>query len=401
VRVALTDFRWPLDPALAEGRDETVLARALYATPLVPDPGTGRPLPGLCRGWAASDGFREWRLTCRSAPAIAAALRRVGKLQGSPLRWAFADAKVSAPTANALRVRLPFAWRRFPYVLTSVATAPRFLSGPFSLVSGSPRRVVVRAEGRTVIFRKLPARVARAGFRDGKLDEAPVPLGDIAATHADDMLSGALHVRELLGLDLVLLRIRNGALRRAYWETANRGDYEQLVPELDGAAAYGFGGTEAADPARFRRALKSIPSLPQVTVRLQVAADPVLRYGARLLSADWRGVGLGPLLVAARGDATFERLIAPYAQGEALPAQLVLGEHVPGRSQLLRLLAATQQGNELEQFDQNVRSTAAVIPVAWVVDARLVSPRLRGWREDVLGNVDYAAVRSLASSRRP
>jgi hypothetical protein len=340
-------------------------------------------------------------LTCRSAPAIAAALRRVGKLQGSPLRWAFADAKVSAPTANALRVRLPFAWRRFPYVLTSVATAPRFLSGPFSLVSGSPRRVVVREEGLTVIFRKLPARVARAEFRDGKLDEAPVPLGDIAATHADDTLTGALHVRELLGLDLVLLRIRNGALRRVYWETANRGDYEQLVPELDGAAAYGFGGTEAADPARFRRALKSIPSLPQVTVRLEVAPDPVLRYGARLLYADWRDVGLGPLLVAARGDATVERLIAPYAQAEALPAQLVLGEHVPGRSQLLRLLAATQQGTELEQFDDNVRSTAAVIPVAWVVDARLVSPRLRGWREDVLGNVDYAAVRSLASSRRP
>jgi len=41
------------------------------------------------------------------------------------------------------------------------------------------------------------------------------------------------------------------------------------------------------------------------------------------------------------------------------------------------------------------------VPVAWVVDARLVSPRLRGWREDTLGDVDYSAVRSLASSRRP
>ena len=44
---------------------------------------------------------------------------------------------------------------------------------------------------------------------------------------------------------------------------------------------------------------------------------------------------------------------------------------------------------------------AATIPIAWVVDARLVSPRLEGWREDALGNVDYAAVRSRASSRRP
>jgi hypothetical protein len=401
VRVALTNFRWPLDPALADGRDETVLARALYATPLIPDPQTGRPLPGLCRGWAAYDGFRDWHFTCRSAPAIAAALRRVGKLQRSPLNWAFADAKVSAPTANVLRVRLPFAWRRFPYVLTSVATAPRFLSGPLSLVSGSPRRVVVRRQGLTVVFRKLPARVARVEFRDGKVDEAPVPLGDIAAMHADGAVSRAMHVRTLLGLDLVLLHSRNAALRRTYWETANRGDYEQLVPELDGAAAYGFGNTEVADPARFRRALKSIPSLPGVAVRLQVAPDPVLRYGARLLDADWRDIGLGPLLVSARGDATFQRLIAPYAQGEALPAQLVLGEQVPGRSRLLRLLAATQQGNELERLDHGLRRTAAVIPVAWVVDARLVSPRLQGWHEDVLGNVDYAAVRSLASSPRP
>jgi hypothetical protein len=42
---------------------------------------------------------------------------------------------------------------------------------------------------------------------------------------------------------------------------------------------------------------------------------------------------------------------------------------------------------------------ASAIPIAWVVDARLVSPRLEGWREDVLGNVDYSVVKSLASSR--
>jgi hypothetical protein len=33
-----------------------------------------------------------------------------------------------------------------------------------------------------------------------------------------------------------------------------------------------------------------------------------------------------------------------------------------------------------------------VVPIAWAVDARLVSPRLRGWREDALGVVDYNRV---------
>jgi hypothetical protein len=33
-----------------------------------------------------------------------------------------------------------------------------------------------------------------------------------------------------------------------------------------------------------------------------------------------------------------------------------------------------------------------VIPICWVGDARWVSPRLRGWSEDVLGDVDYTRV---------
>jgi hypothetical protein len=55
----------------------------------------------------------------------------------------------------------------------------------------------------------------------------------------------------------------------------------------------------------------------------------------------------------------------------------------------------------LARFDGALRDLARVIPVAWVVDARLVSPRLSAWREDVLGDVDYTAVRARASSRFP
>jgi hypothetical protein len=404
VRVALTDFRWPLDPALAQGRDETTLARTLYATPLRIDPVTGSLRAGLCSGWTASSGFRTWAFDCRNAPAIAAALKRVGRLGNTTLHWVFAGARVRAPSATRLVVHLPFSWRRFPYALTAVASAPPSVAGPFHLVSGSRDQIVVRRPGLSVVFRRLGPYAALRAFRRGGLDEAPVPLGDVGTVKADPELRGALHARRLLGLDLLVFHGLGADLRRAYWETANRGDYEQLVPELRGSAAFGLVGTdEKADPARFRRAVKAIPSLPSIRVRIGVPDDPVLRYGGALLYAQWRDIGLGPQLVAqsAGVDASFLRVLSPYPQEEAIPAELVLRYGVGSRTELSRALAATQQHEELDRLDDELRVSGEVVPVAWVVDARLVSARVQGWREDSLGNVDYAAVRSLASSRRP
>jgi hypothetical protein len=403
VRVALTGFRWPLDPALAEGRDETTLARALYATPLRTDAATGAVVPGLCTAWKASPDFRDWTFTCSGAPSIAAALRRVIRLKDAPSRWLFADAtRISAATATRLRIHLRFGWRRFPYALTAIAAAPRFVPGPFRLVSGSATRVVVRMPGLTVVFRRLGASAAVRAFRRGQLDESPVPLGDVVADQKDAGLRHAVRSRRLLGLDVLLFHGVDPEVRRTYWETADRADYEQLIPEEDDSGAYGLvGGGPSADPARFREAVHAIPSLPRVLVRIAVPPDPVLRFGARLLYANWRDLGLGPRLVAGSSgaDASFRRLLALYPQEEAIPAELTLGDGVGSRADLLRALAATDQKDDLERLDRRLRQSAAVVPIAWVVDSRLVSPRLDGWREDVLGNVDYAAVRSRASSR--
>ena len=403
MRVALTDFRWPLDPALARGRDETTLARALYATPLRVDPASGAPVPGLCSGWAASNEFREWRFTCRSAPSIAAALRRVARLRAAPLHWLFADTRIGAPSASQLVVRLPFSWRRFPYALTTVAAAPRFVPGPFRLVSGSAKRVVGRNASLTVEFRLYPRRGAERAFERGKVDEAPVPLGEIAATRA--RVGDVVHARTLLSIDGVVLRRLLPELRRVYWSTADRGDYAELVAESEGAAAPSLVGAKVkGSPQAFRRAVGEIHSLPRVLVRIGVPADPTLRYGARILYAQWRDVGLGPELVTepARAlDGSFGRRFASFPQEEALPAELVLGAGLGSRRLLLRALAATDQKAALEEFDADLRAGAGFVSISWVVDARLVSPRLRGWREDALGDVDYSVVRSLASSRGP
>jgi hypothetical protein len=103
----------------------------------------------------------------------------------------------------------------------------------------------------------------------------------------------------------------------------------------------------------------------------------------------------------AGSDASFQRLLALYPQVEAIPAELSLRDGLASRPELERVLAATDQTAVLQQFDGRLRRSAAVIPIAWVVDARFVSPRLQGWREDLLGNVDYTSVISRAASRGP
>jgi len=309
---------------------------------------------------------------------------------------------VSAPTATSLVVRLPFAWRRFPYALTTVAAAPRFVPGPFALVAGSRRRVVVRRDGQTVAFHRLPPRVAVREFRAGRLDEVPIPVGEIALTRADARIGFAVRTQQLLGIDIVVFSERTPqALRRAYRDTAVRRDYEGLIPQRKNAGAYGLLGGERARPADFRRALDEIPSLPRRAVSVDVPPDPALRAGARLLYAQWRDVGLGPKLVSetrTEPDAALRRIVALYPQEEAIVAELILRQSLPQREAVLRALAATRQG--LPSVNGELWASARVVPIAWVVDARLVSPRLEGWRADLLGDVDYAAVRSLASSRR-
>jgi hypothetical protein len=387
IRVALSDFRWPLDPALAATRDETTLARTLYATPLRTDP-AGRIVPDLCTAWAASQDFRTWRFKCRAARAIAAELGRVGGLAASPSRWLFAGARVTIAGHGTVVVRLPFAWRRFPYALTAVAAAPRGVAGPFRLVRGSADRVVARASGRTIVFRRLSPTTAARAFRAGGLDEAPVPIGDVQALRA----RYDVRVRELLGIDALLFdRSVDVRLRRAYRDTANRTDYQTL---LGTSMATGFvAGGPKLDPAAFRRAVDEIPALPRVAVR--IARPPALAYAADILYGQWREAGLGPLRVASarRHAAELERLIAAYPQAEALPAALVLGRGLGDRTRALEALARVNEKDDLTAVDAALRADARAIPIAWVTDARLVSRRLRGWREDLLGDVDYSRVR--------
>jgi hypothetical protein len=341
-------------------------------------------VPGLCRDWAASEQFRAWRFRCTHALEVAAALRRVARLRASPANWIFSAAdRISVPSAGVLVVHLRFPWRRFPYALTAVAAAPRSVAGPFRLVHGSPNRVELARGGVRLVVRRLSGIAVVRALRAGELDEAPVPLGDVGLFRSD---RSTLRLRELLAVDVVAFR--RGAVppdvRSAYWQTANRGDYSALVAQDGAPPAFSLAGSVAkADPAAYRRAVKSIPSLPQVAVRIAVPPDPVLQYGMRILYAQWRELGLGPQVVGRRGapDAELRRVAAVYPQQEAL-----LGGHTTA-------LGAGDQRSAFERLDDDLRRSADVIPICWVADARWVSPRLRGWNEDVLGDVDYTNVR--------
>jgi hypothetical protein len=226
----------------------------------------------------------------------------------------------------------------------------------------STRRIDLRGRLHLVFVRVDPHR-ALDMFRRGELDEVPVPLGDIQAVLRDRQLAPAARIRRLRAIDVVVCE-RGGvlerfpALRRAYDDTADRADYQALVSELQAPAATSLDEqpkpNARAAAVAFSRAREQIGDLPRVAVRFAEPSDPELAYGTNLLVASWRDIGLGAYVGKGRPDA---RLVRIFLDRRSLqPARLT-------------------------------------IPIAWAVDARLVSPRLRGWREDASGRVDYRRLR--------
>jgi hypothetical protein len=231
----------------------------------------------------------------------------------------------------------------------------------------SKRRVDLPGRLR-LVFVRVDSHRALEMFRRGELDEAPVPLGDIQAVLRDPALRPAVRIRRLRAIDVVVwepggVLERFPKLRRAYDDTADRADYQALVPELQAPAATSLDEqpkpNARAAAVAFSRARKQIGDLPRVAVRFAEPSDPELVYGTNLLVASWRDIGLGAYVGKGRPDARLERV---FDTGSLQPAR-------------------------------------RVIPIAWAVDARLVSPRLRGWHENPLGVVDYRRLR-LRDRRR-
>ncbi len=209
------------------------------------------------------------------------------------------------------------------------------------MVRARPGEIVARRGDSKIVFRQVEPHRAAVLFRRGKLDEAPVPVGDIRAALRDETVQQAVHVTRLGAVDTLVFLHASAAIRRALSQTADRRDYALLVPEDPAAAA-------PSPPARlFRAARRSIATLKNARVRIAVDDDPALRYGASLLVASWRDLGLDVRIVQKNANARFTRLAS------AGPAS---------------------------------------VPIARAVDARFVSPRVRGWREDAHGLVDYSRV---------
>jgi hypothetical protein len=287
----------------------------------------------------------------------------------SPEEQTAAPLPVRGP-AHTLRVALDPAFAE--------ATVARALAGRFQLVRRSPDRIVVARPGLTIVFRRLDPYEAVRAFSRGELDEAPVPQGEIRALEADRKLGPTLRAQSLHGVDLVVFAPRvPRAVRRAYWLTGPRGEYQALIPEKVAPAAFGLlPGAEPTGAADARRARASIRSLPRVPVRLAVPKVRELIEAAEIAWADWRQLGLPVTLVpgAKRAEARFVRLIPADPRPEALFAALGL------------------DGGPLHRLDERLRDGALVVPLARVAEARLVSPRVRGWRMDALGVVDYSRV---------
>ena len=170
----------------------------------------------------------------------------------------------SLPMRRLLTIRLRFSWRRFPYALTAVGAAPRFVAGP---VQARQRNEAARrraARGTDVAVPPPRCARSRAGVQAGKAGRGT----GAARRHRRDEGRRADRERSQSAHPAWprsrLRSVRIGyRLQRAYRDTADRVDYEELISELNGSSAYGFLGGEKADPARYRRALDAIPSLPR------------------------------------------------------------------------------------------------------------------------------------------
>jgi hypothetical protein len=293
------------------------------------------------------------------------------RLRGASLVLALALAGCHSPgkeAASPLPVRGPDRTLRVALdAYYADATVARALARPFRLVSRSRDRIVVARPGLTIDFRRLDPYAAVSAFRRGELDEAPVPQGEIRALEADAVLGPTLRAQSLAGLDAVVFDRRvPHAVRRAYSLTAPRGEYQGLIPERVAPAAFRVvpGGDETSS-ADARRARASIRDLPRVPVRLAVPSRPELVEAAEIPWAEWRQLGL-PVTLAPGGRDAEARFVRATSQ-KAL-------------SELRRQPGADRP------------DVALIVPLAHVAEARLVSPRVRGWRMDAQGIVDYSRV---------
>jgi hypothetical protein len=210
----------------------------------------------------------------------------------------------------------------------------------FDVATARAGEVVVRRGPLRIVFSEVEPHRAAVLFRRGRLDEAPVPVGDIRAALDDGTVGDAVHVTNLAAVDGLRASRLPQSLRDTLAATAARRDYAQLVPEdLDAAMP--------SPPARvFRAARDGVLGLPKTPVRIGVQGDPALAYGASLLAASWRDLDLDVHVVRHGANATFVR-----------------------------------------------GSAAGAIPISRAVDARFVSPRVRGWRENAQGVIDYVRVK--------
>jgi hypothetical protein len=293
------------------------------------------------------------------------------RLRGASLLLALALAGCHSPkekAASPLPVRGPARTLRVALDPDyAEATVARALDGPFRLERRARDRVVVTRPSLTIDFRRLDPYAAVRAFKRGELDEAPVPQGELRALEADEVLGPSLRAQTLEGFDVVVFDRRVPRMvRRAYWLTAPRGEYQGLIPERVAPAAFSLrpGGKETT-AAEARGARSSIRHLPRVPVRLAVPNRPELVEAAEIPWAEWRQLGLPVTLVPA---------------GRNTEARFVRATSAEALAELRR-----QPGADSPEV-------ALIVPLARVAEARLVSPRVRGWRMDAHGVADYSRI---------
>ncbi len=276
-------------------------------------------MPGLCNGVEGVVRLPVWRFTCRAAPAIAVALRRLARLRDAPAHWLFAGRRRHLRTSHIAPCSAARSLAAIP--LRAHRGRHRAQVRPGAVPPGEGSRAAGRgttARPDGVFPPHGPARAARA-FRRGAWRRRPVPRGRRGS--ADGAGKPGCRARRLLGVDVVVFQGVGLRLRRAYWYTAARQRLRAARRRASGVKRVRAGRrghvrsrAVSAEPSRRFRHSHASAFASQFRTMTPSASDanPLRRLARRRART---GARLGPAV-----RRFLLRLVAAYPHEEALPA---------------------------------------------------------------------------------
>jgi oligopeptide transport system substrate-binding protein len=334
-----------LDPAKAATVEELLVARQLFGTLTVWDPGTLDPTPGLAAKWTATPDQKQWDFVLKpgivfgngrpiTADDVKYTLQRIAAKgsgsTGADVLASMTDVVAAAP--DTVRITLSQPWAELPSALGSPvfgivpreaveAPSPAFGeqpvgSGPFRIKTRSATGIVLeRSPGSSSLVDGVDIRffddtgAAYRAFTAGQLDWSRVPPEEVDAAAARygrsafrTYLAELFYAFNLKSPTFTDVRFREAIVEAVDRQAIVRAIYHDIVRPLDGIVVEGVPGHQdnpcgppcRHDPAAAKALLATLYPPPAVPppVNLDFDDDVTQQAVAKAIQANLADVGI-------------------------------------------------------------------------------------------------------------